>query len=346
MKLWFYSILAGLLLVLPSGPVLGAQATGGSQTVAAGNEDQGGVTRVFVSPQAGNRVYEKVVIMPFRATTELAGASITDMFTAELLALGKYRLVERTQMERALSGQTSGQKEMIFDTVAAINLGQALGVPGVIVGTVPEYETRGAKKGQMAAIGITVRLIDVADGSIVWSLTDSAVTDRPISLSAFAHQMIRKMVSLLFQEMLRVGDTLGVGVPIPRVASSQGKIRGTVIEIQPDPPSVVLNYKILRGPTEAGPYQEVSLLPQVDAPLVRYEESNLPDGETFYYRVVAVAPSKMTSLPTKPIKISTAGPPGAVTGLTAQSGLIRKVVLTWQPSTDPQVRGYAVQRQA
>ncbi|MBI5584523.1 MAG: hypothetical protein HY892_11940, partial [Deltaproteobacteria bacterium] len=188
--------------------------------------------------------------------------------------------------------------------------------------------------------------IDVADGSIVWSLTDSAVSDRPISLSAFAHQVIRKMVSLLSQEMIRVGDTSGVGIPIPRVLSAQGRIRGTQIEIQPDPPGVVQHYKILRAAAEAGPFQEVGQLTPAEAPVLRYEEGNLPDGETVYYRIVAVAPSKMTSLPTRPIKITTAGPPGAVTGLAAQSGLIRRVVLTWQPATDPQVRGYAVQRQA
>ncbi len=345
MRLWPFWVLTGLLLIMVPAAGIPAPGPGDSPAAAIENEGLGAGARVFVSPRARERVYEQVVIMPFRAPTELAGASITDLFTAELEALGKYRLVERTQMEQALSRQTSGPKELIFDTVAAINLGKTLGVPGVIVGTVPEYEVRRAKKNQLAAIGITVRLIDVADGSLVWSLTDTAVTERPISLSSFAQQTMRKLVSLLFQEMVRAGDLTGVAVPTPRVVSAQGQIRGTLIEIQPDPPGTVQTYKIMRGSAEQGPYREVGLLPAAGSPRVRYEESGLPDGETYFYRVVAVAPSQMTSRPTVPLKISTAGPPGAVPVLTAQSDLIRKVVLSWQPLTDPQVRGYRVLRQ-
>jgi len=153
-------------------------------------------------------------------------------------------------------------------------------------------------------------------------------------------------VTQLFQEMIRAGDLQTANIPVPRVPAAEGNLRGTIIEIQSDSLTTVTAYRILRSRGEKGPFQEAGSLENSGSRTVRYEDRDLSDGETYYYQVLAVSPLGLTSLPGPSVKVTTAGPPGTVSGLTAQSGLIRRVVLTWQPLTDPTVQGYLVLRQS
>ena len=45
----------------------------------------------------------KIAVMPFKASTELIGSSVSDMVVTELLRTQKYALVERGQMSKVLS---------------------------------------------------------------------------------------------------------------------------------------------------------------------------------------------------------------------------------------------------
>ena len=45
----------------------------------------------------------KIAVMPFKASTELIGSSVSDMVVTELLRTRKYSLVERGQMARVMS---------------------------------------------------------------------------------------------------------------------------------------------------------------------------------------------------------------------------------------------------
>ena len=325
-----------------SGPL--AQGTEGGQTLSPKGDEREVRSRIYVSPTARQRVYRKVSVMPFQASVDLVGASISDLFSSELSATHKYQLMDRTQSEQILRERDPGHK-IVSENAAAAKVGQLLGVQGVIIGTVPEYGVKISGTTELIAIGINVRMIDVSDGSIVWSISDIAVSDRSLTLSALANQTVRKMVTQLFQEMIRAGDLQTANIPVPRVLAFEGRLRGTIIEIQSDSLNIVTTYKILRSRGEKGPFQEAGSIENPGSRTVRYEDRDLLDGETYYYQVLAVSPLGLTSLPGPSVKVTTAGPPGTVSGLTAQSGLIRRVVLTWQPLTDPKVQGYRVFRQ-
>jgi fibronectin type 3 domain-containing protein len=345
MRWWRWSLLL-LTLILPlsffiscaSSPEVEDEAI-----LSGGNDSREIQGRIFVSPMARQRVYMKVAVMPFRAPVELVGASISDLFATELLSTHKYGLVERSQMEQVLGEQALGLKG-VTENMTAMKVGKMLNVQGVIVGTVPEYGSKASGPAELAAIGINVRMIDVADGSIVWSISDSAISDRPISLSSFANRMVRNLVARLFREMILAGDTQGVNVPVPVILNSYGKIRSTTIEIQPDPRRTISSYKVFKSRTEKGPYQEAATLPNSESKMIQFEDRNLLDAETYYYQVRGVSRSRLTSLPTDPIAVTTSGPPGSVPGVTAQSGLIRKVVVSWQPLPDTKIQGYYVLR--
>ena len=297
---------------------------------------------IFVSPVAGQRIYQKVAVLPFKAPTELIGSSISDLFATALLKTNKYNLVERSQMEQVLGEQALGLKG-VTESSLAIRVGKMLGVQGVIVGTVPEYGSKASGAAELSAIGINARMIDVSDGGVVWSVSDSAISPSPIGLSSFAKRMVDNLVSALFQEAIKAGDTVAANLPVPQIASSRGGVRSVSIEIVPDSPEAVESYTILRGRTESGSFQEVGKV-ENSSRHVSFEDRNLLDAETYHYKVVGRNRSGMTTVPSQPIRVSTAGPPDAVTGLSAQSGLIRKIVLQWQASFDPNVKGYNIYR--
>ncbi len=315
------------------------------EQLTLGSDERAMKGRIYVNPNAGKRLYQKVAVMPFRAPLELAGASMSDLFATEMLYTHKYELVERSQMEQVLGEQALGLKG-VTESAAAMRVGKLLNVQGVIVGTVPEYGSKASGKSELAAIGLNVRMIDVNDGSIVWSVSDTAISDRPISLSAFANRMVRNLVSQLLLEMIRVGDTQGMNVSAPVVVNTQARIRGAVIEIQPDSRQAIKSYKIFRSRTAKGPYQEVATLENTESRLLQFEDRDLLDAEIYHYKVQAVAKSGLTSFPTEPLKITTVGPPGTVSGVAASSGLIRKIVLTWQPNIDPNIQGYNILRKS
>ena len=122
---------------------------------------------VYVAP--GQQAIKKVAIMPFKAPTELIGASVSDLFVTEMLKAGKYELVERSQMAKVL-----GEAELSLSGLSeskAAEAGNMMGADGVIVGTVDEYSAVAQSGKTYPVVGISVRLIDCKKGKIMWSVS-------------------------------------------------------------------------------------------------------------------------------------------------------------------------------
>ena len=297
----------------------------------------------FVSPRAQQKGYLKVAVMPFRAPVELAGASIADIFTTELLKTGKYELIERSQMEQVLGEQALGLKG-VTDSALAMKVGRILGVQGVIVGTVPEYGMRAVGSLELPAVGINIRMIDGETGAIVWSISDSAIAKRPISISAFARHLIESMVHRLVREWVRAGDTLSINLPPPQVISYRGKIRGAIIEVLPDSLKTYRLYRFFRSRLEKGPYTKVAAIPNNPGQKIVFSEKGLLDAKTYYYKIDAVNRKGLTGTPAGPFKVTTIGPPSPVIELHAKSHQLRKIFLTWEQVNKPEIKGYSIFR--
>ena len=82
----------------------------------------------------------KIAVMPFKASTELIGSSVSDMVVTELLRTQKYQLVERGQMSKVL-----GEAELAMAGLSeakAVEAAKMLGAEAVVIGTVDEYGTQ------------------------------------------------------------------------------------------------------------------------------------------------------------------------------------------------------------
>jgi fibronectin type 3 domain-containing protein len=298
---------------------------------------------VFVNPIAQQKLYRKVAAMPFHAPVELVGASIADMVGTEILKTYKYQLIERSQMEQVLEEQSLGLKG-VTQSKLAMRVGKILGVEGVIIGTVPEYGMRAIGPLKLPAVGVNIRMIDAETGSIIWSITDSAICKEPISLSAFARHLISSMIHRLQQEWVRAGDTVAISFPSPQVTSYKGKIRKVIIELMPDSSQTFTSYRLFRSRTEMGSYTQVAVAENEGRGNIVFEDEKLLDATTYYYKVDAVSTTGLTGPPFGPFKVTTKGPPTPVFEFQTASNRIRKVPLSWTPINEPEVKGYAIYR--
>lgn len=301
-------------------------------------------TSVFVSPRAKNTEVRKVAVLPFKAPVELAGASIADVFTTEILKTYKYRLIERSQMEQVLDEKVLGMQGVISSS-EAIQIGKLLGVEGVIIGTVPEYGLRANGENEVPSVGINVRMIHVNDGSIVWSISDSAIGRANDPISSLAVRLVKGAVNQLRKEWVRTGYTLAVNLPSVEPQRIKSGLREVVISFAPQPLTVYTHYRIYRSRTNGGQYNLLGTVKNSGkSRAVSYTDSKLLDAETYYYKIVGVAPSGLNGAMSSAHESTTAGPPRAVAGFSVQGDQARKATLTWRSNTDLYVKGYNVFR--
>jgi len=157
---------------------------------------------VYVAPRRSRpKNIKKVAIMPFKAPTELIGASVSDMFVTEMLRAGRYELVERSQMARVLSEAELAMAGL--SASRAVEVGNMVGADAVVIGTVDEYGTVANRGRTYPVVGINARLIDCESGKIIWSVDlaerSSSSSD---TLPQHARATVHEMMAALYKKWL------------------------------------------------------------------------------------------------------------------------------------------------
>lgn len=152
---------------------------------------------VFVAPEKST--VQRVAIMPFKAPTELIGASVSDLFITEMLRARKYTLVERGQLTMVL--KESELSLAGLSAAGAVEVGKMVGADGVIMGTVAEYGTVAYRGYPYASVGVSARLIDCKTGKVIWSVDFSGLAEsRKTTLCDQARMIVHDMCASLFKE--------------------------------------------------------------------------------------------------------------------------------------------------
>jgi len=126
----------------------------------------------FVNPEADLPYYQKVAIIPFTSLSQdrAAGYRVSDVFFSELLRKGFADLVEPGQFSAAVTKMRGGTPvENPWSAEELSRLGEELGIQGVFLGTVREYEMVRTGRDAFPLISLEVRLVDTASGKLVWS---------------------------------------------------------------------------------------------------------------------------------------------------------------------------------
>jgi len=322
---------------------------------------------VYVLP--GKYPVRKVAIMPFKAPTELIGNSVAELFVTAMLKAGRYELVERSQIASVL-GETELSLAGLTDS-QAVAIGAMLGADGVIIGTVDEYATVAHRKKAIPVVGISARMIDCGTGKVLWSVDQAKKADsHKIALPQHARTVVMEMTAGLVQNwddqevsdrtysskqseedidapIVRTADDVSEeeipAEPPPRPvisAVSEDGLREVTIEWEV-PENFEGSCRVERSESASGPFERVAAVPCGKG---RCRDSeDLQDDTEYFYRLIFISPAE-ESQPSEPVAGRTAPPPSPVNGLKAESGEVRCIPVSWEPSPEESVTSYEIHR--
>lgn len=313
---------------------------------------------------AGPSSVRQVAVLPFKASTDLIGASASDIFSTALLQTGRYGLVERSQISGVL-GETELAMAGMSDS-AAIAAGRMLGADGVVLGTVDEYGTIAYNGKTYPVVGASVRMIDCTSGKVMWSVgLSSRSSNRLDTLSGHARRVAGEMVDALRQQWYKQPQRGGSASRSPEASRNRLSAAAPLAPARPTPPppapefsvsDMGLREVVLQWPVPPGDYRiRVERALKAEGPFAALEtvsgskgrwvdRKELGDGVTVYYRLVTVDALGQESPPT-PVKESmTAPPPNAPSALQAEVAGPRAVRLCWKASGSEGVTAYEVER--
>jgi len=135
----------------------------------------GSTLRVYLHPQTDIGGLKKVAVIPFSnlSADHFAGERVTNAFITELLIKTNVEIVDEGELSKGLKdvgidlGSASNlQKSLDVDKLQ--KLGKSLGVHGIVMGSVDQYDMARIGTESYPVITLTVRLVDVETGGIMW----------------------------------------------------------------------------------------------------------------------------------------------------------------------------------
>ncbi|MCX7819065.1 MAG: fibronectin type III domain-containing protein [Kiritimatiellae bacterium] len=315
---------------------------------------------VYVAPVRADVV--KIAVLPFKAPTELIGASVADMVVTEMLKLGRYTLVERSQMAGVLS-----ETELAMAGLSerrAMEVGRMLGADGVVIGTVDEYSTQARGGRTHAVVGLSIRLIHSQTGQILWSADLAKMAEDPnVPLAAHGRAVVHELIAGLYQRLGAQRSTpapgTAMGAPVPASAPAApapppppppppSDLKASDLGLREVtltwsvPREAISAYRIERAESLQGPFVKIAEVSPLRG--MYTDRDGLKDSSTYYYRIIAVAGPGRLSEPSRPVESMTAPPPDPPPTVSAVATGSRAVTLTW---TAPRAEGivrYRIER--
>ena len=129
----------------------------------------------YVHPKYDFSLIQKIAVLPLENLTQdqQAGERVRKIVVSEILAAGELDVVEPAQVNQALSQQQIQSISGISAKQIA-ELGKSLGVQAFVIGSVDNYERVNVGGGTFAEVAITLRALDAATGTVIWSTSKSA----------------------------------------------------------------------------------------------------------------------------------------------------------------------------
>jgi curli biogenesis system outer membrane secretion channel CsgG len=137
-----------------------------------------------------------------------SGNAVAGFITERLAQIGRFRLVERSQL-KSIMDELDLQAADLIDPATAAKVGKLAGVDAVVTGSVSQYDSDKTVVylhvvpivGWSYKIGATVRIVDVNGGAIVYS--NSASGASASDFTEAGKQAVTKMVQPLLNELRR-----------------------------------------------------------------------------------------------------------------------------------------------
>lgn len=107
-----------------------------------------------------------LAVLPFFSSgiSSQESRNLTERFRAELTALKKYSVLDRTSMETLLADQGFNLNDPCKENSCAVTLGQLLAVDNIIIGNIDEID-----KSYM----VNIKMVNISSGSIIKDISGS-----------------------------------------------------------------------------------------------------------------------------------------------------------------------------
>ena len=174
------------------------------------------VSSLYLHPNADFAIYQRVAVLPLENLTSerFAADRIREILMVELSAQDLFDVVEIGEVNRTLRVLNIGAVDHLGpDEVKGI--GEALGVQALFLGSVIEYRERRSGTVNAPDISVSLRMIDVDAGLVVWSASDSRTgvgmwtrlfgVGEP-SQSDSARELVRSLISTFYSELVWESD--------------------------------------------------------------------------------------------------------------------------------------------
>ena len=125
---------------------------------------------LFVKHRPAAGAKPRVAVLRFQDAPGQTGSGsvATDVFSAQLLSVDAYDVIDRGAIDKVIEEQKLGASGLIRPGEAA-ELGKLVGADAVILGSVTEYRPRRLLMFPPAKVALAVRAIDTRTGQVDWS---------------------------------------------------------------------------------------------------------------------------------------------------------------------------------
>lgn len=129
--------------------------------------------RTFLNDNADWTFYKQIGVLPFVNLTSdrYAGEKVQSAFITEMYLSNRFQVMEPGEFNQRAAAElkisaSQGMQELTGAQIKA--LGEKAGVQGIIEGVVREYNMIRVGQTDYPMISMTIRLIDVPSGNVVW----------------------------------------------------------------------------------------------------------------------------------------------------------------------------------
>ncbi|MBI5362428.1 MAG: hypothetical protein HZA53_04555 [Planctomycetes bacterium] len=129
---------------------------------------------VYMHPNADLSVYERVAVLPLEnlSTERFAADRVRELLVVELSAKGLFEVVESGEVNRVMRMKNlAGAAEVGPELIQ--QLGAELKVQALLTGSVIEFREQRAGTLNAPDIALSLKLLDVETGLVIWSVTDA-----------------------------------------------------------------------------------------------------------------------------------------------------------------------------
>ncbi len=297
------------------------------------------IKSLFFNPRVGSEEIRMVVVLPIHSEGEGVkhAPRITDLLMANLRTVGKYDIIPAQDL-KGLVEKRGMDLTKIHHYTQALEIGKSLGADGVIMGSLSEY----GMMGERAQFGLNLRMIRIAEGDTVWSMSCSA-KGKPKEVQDIANDGIESIIRTLAHRWQLEGDTIAWGIKLPPLEAS-GRYRHITISIPEYRGTDIKEYIVSRAISESGPYKEIKRLSTKKRASFSFKDGDIQPDWTYYYRYHVLTKKGFISPVSEAASAATRGIPLSPQGLKAKGGMVKSILIEWKPPPDPEVRGYIIYR--